>query len=131
MLLYGLNAIRVHEAVALACADNGWGANLRADITREWDTCKGPRVRFVLRTNDSYIAPSRMSASAFTQRHTRGASWEAHYAVLRILFDKGAERIVSAMADYTSDTFEDKARGVRYRNVGAPIYPIAFGDLSI
>jgi len=157
MLVWGLNAGEVRTVVEHVSTEK-YGGNVtfgRMNTPlRDESGPRGKRARFTLGVNDSHGTGARRSWSG---RHTVAATWQAHYDVMAALFDAGATRIRSAMADYRAgmaqvrtsgyslddrgqmlrrgpfatarDAFDALADETADGNAGSIMAPVAFGDL--
>jgi hypothetical protein len=130
MEFYGWTAGQMQSALANADETGHYNGNLRLDVSREWSTRNGSRVRAVLRARDSHKRGARTS---WQGRHTVAASWYAHRDFMHALFEINPDgRIKTAMADYRgSDGFERDFPETFWKNAGSAMQPTAFGSLSI
>lgn len=157
MLLWGLNESEVRAVVARVSADK-YAGNVTFGRSNTPIRQEGPRVRFTLGVLDSHGEGARMTPGTpwSNPRHTVAATWQAHYDVMLALFDAGATRISSGMADYRAgmarvrddgydgrrdqwhtfgpfdsglDAFLALAERTADINAGSIMAPAAFGDL--
>lgn len=64
-------------------------------------------------------------------RRLIACSWEVFRDVIREMFEQGAKRVQTAMADYRSkEDFEDKYKATRHRNMGSQLCPAEIGQLT-
>lgn len=154
MLLWGLTETEVRATIARVSADK-YGGNLRPGVGGYAVRQEGPRVRFTIGVESSRGPGARRAASG---RRLAAASWQAHYDVMAALFDAGATRIASGMADYRGGdgkpalirsegwdgrrymrkagvyesgrrAFDVLAERTADLNVGSVVNPVAFGEL--
>jgi hypothetical protein len=66
------------------------------------------------------------SISFFGERWTSSVCYHGHYDFLYDVFEQtDCTRVKSAFADYTKDTFLEKARELAHYNIGAQIMPVS------
>jgi hypothetical protein len=107
MQVWGLTAAEVRAVVASVSADKyagnlTFGRSFGVGLRDESGARVGAKARFTLGVHSSKGEGARRSAPTPWRNGRRlvAASWQAHYDVMLALFDAGATRIKSSMADY-------------------------------
>lgn len=127
MKVYGLRPAQV-EAVVFGVSSDRYGDNLYPANVSDASTKTRHDTTFVIRAYDSSGPGARLAPSG---RRTPAASWQAHYDVMLALFEAGAERIKTGIADYRSlDAFLTHAPDTYWHHVGSAFAPAHLGQLA-
>lgn len=120
MQLRNITLAQFTDVVAQVSAEN-YDHNVIVHHDAREDGVRVPRVVGRIRVENSRESGARTSWSG---RRTVSACWHAHRDVFREIFAQYPETvIVTALARYTADTFEDVYPSTAYNNIGSMAAP--------
>lgn len=131
MLLKSTLGIGDVERLVMSISQNEYRGNLTCELRDDGATRDNRRkVRFTLAVADSFGSGARTAASG---RHMPKASWQAHYTVMRAVFDADPQATLqTALITYTGRAhFLRTAASTGDRNVGSQMEPRRLRDTMV